>query len=155
MSLILLSKTKNISSGDKNESHYIMINTEELFRIYNFPTIDGYLASISNDEGEAISKAESTLMEIKFNIEKKVHELNYRKLKREFSFSLKTAGDDDLHDYSTPEVGKFLNRTPSAVRCYIRDGRLKAYQTLNGDFRVTKEALEEFLNTLRTSGRVN
>jgi hypothetical protein len=132
-----------------------MFNSEELFRLTNFPSMDSYLASINKNEDDAIKSAEKAIMDLKAVADQKLNELNFIKLRREFSFTLKTAGNDDLHDYSTPEVGKLLNRTPSAVRCYIKDGRLDAYQTLNGDFRVTKEALEAFLNSLRKSGKVN
>ena len=37
--------------------------SDELFRLVNFPNLDAYLASIGQDEDEAIRTAENTLME--------------------------------------------------------------------------------------------
>jgi hypothetical protein len=132
-----------------------MINNEELFRIINFPNLDGYLATLSKDEGEALTQAENVIMELKFTLDKRVNELNYRKLKREFSFTLQTSGNDKLHDFSTPEVAKLLGRTPATVRSYIKLGKLSAYQTFNGDFRISQKEIEVFLSSLRTTRRFN
>lgn len=131
-----------------------MINREEFFRIVNFPTIQGYLTSISKDEIEAINRAESTIWELRHSLDCKLNELNYIKLKKEFSFTLQTANDNDLHDYSTPEVAKLLRRTPATIRNYIRTGQLKAYRTLNGDLRVTKADLASFVKALRAAGKI-
>jgi len=132
-----------------------MINNAEFFRLVNFPSIQGYLTSISSDENEAINRAESTIWELRHSLDYKLNELNFIKLKKEFSFTLQTANDNDLHDYSTPEVAKLLRRTPATIRNYIRKGQLKAYRTLNGDLRVTKEDLASFLKDLRNTGRIN
>ena len=132
-----------------------MINKEEVFRIVNFPTIQGYLASISNDELEAIKRAESTIWELRQTLDSKLNEISYIKLKRDFSFTLQLARDNDLQQYTTPEVAKLLGRTPATVRNYINTGMLKAYKSPNEDIRVTKEDLVLFINDLRNAGRIN
>ena len=132
-----------------------MIYNEEIYRLFNFPNMITYLATLSNDQGESIPKADNIIMELIYALEKKRNELNYIKLKREFSFTLLTAKNDELKDYSTPEVAKILGRTPATVRSYIKSGKLKAYKTFNEDFRVTKEDLSNFLNTIRISRKVN
>jgi excisionase family DNA binding protein len=132
-----------------------MIYNEEIYRLFNFPNMVTYLATLSNDQGESIPKADNIIMELIYALEKKRNELSYIKLKREFSFTLLTAKNDELKDYSTPEVAKILGRTPATVRSYIKSGKLKAYQTFNEDFRVTKEDLSNFLNTMRISRKVN
>lgn len=124
-------------------------NPDEIFRLINFPTMQSYLDSISENEERAIENAEEILMNIKSIVERKLHELNFSKLRTEFKFSLETNSRDDLHDYSTPEVAKILGRSPASVRNYIKDGHLKSYRTLNGDYRITKKSIEEFLNSMK------
>ncbi len=129
-----------------------MINNEEFFRLINYPTLEGFIASFSNNEEEGIKRAEDSITEIRFILDKKINELNYLKLRREFSFTLKTSTNDDLHDYSTLEAGKILGRTQATIRNYINSGQLKSYRTFNGDIRISKEELERFINTLRKRG---
>ena len=82
-------------------------------------------------------------------LEYRLNELNYHKLRKEFKITLQTKDRDELHDYSTPEAAKILGRTPASVRAYINSGRLKSYRTLNGDYRISKESLEAFINSMR------
>jgi hypothetical protein len=126
-----------------------MINNEELFRIVNFPSIEGYLATISKDEDEALITAESTIMGLRNMLDIRMNQLNYYKLKREFGFSLQTSHNDDLHDYSTADVAQILKRSPAQIRNYINAGRLKSYRMDNGDIRITVESLRHFVNSLR------
>lgn len=126
-----------------------IFNHDELFRLVNYPSLDAYLASIGQDEDEAIRTAENTLMQFHAILEYRLNELNYHKLRKEFKITLQTKDRDELHDYSTPEAAKILGRTPASVRAYINSGRLKSYRTLNGDYRISKESLEAFINSMR------
>jgi len=125
------------------------LNHEDVFRLVNFPSNDAYLASLSKNEDEALNKAVETILDIQSILNRRLNDLNYRKLKNEFKISLQTKDRDDIHDYSTPEAAKILGRTSASVRAYIRDGRLKSYRTLNDDYRITKESLESFISSMR------
>jgi len=122
---------------------------DELFRLVNFPSMDAYLASLSKNENEAITKAEENLLGLKAIVDKKLIDLNFVKLRSEFKFTLETKSRDDIQDYSTPEAAIVLKRTSNCVRSYIKKGWLKSYRTLNGDYRITRESIEEFINAMR------
>jgi excisionase family DNA binding protein len=91
---------------------------------------------------------------LKYTLERKINELNYRKLKREFSFTLRTYDNDGMHNYSMQEVAKLLGRTLATVKAYIKSGNLSAYETFNKDLRITRDELELFLNNLRNSRKL-
>lgn len=125
------------------------LNYDELFRLVNFPSLDAYLASLSKNENEAIAKAEENLLDLKSIIDRKLIDLNFAKLRSEFKFTLETKSRDDIQDYSTPEAAEILKRTPACIRSYIKKGWLKSYRTLNDDYRITRESLEAFVNSMR------
>ena len=50
--------------------------------------------------------------------------------------------------YTTHDIAKFCDVYPSSVALWIKDGKLRAYQTAGGHHRVTREDLIDFLRRL-------
>ena len=61
-------------------------------------------------------------------------------------------GKDAAADLTVAQVAALLGRSPQAVRNWIRTGDLKAYTFRNREYRVTRIALESFLDRQRSAG---
>lgn len=64
------------------------------------------------------------------------------------------AGSDALADLSVEQVASELSRSPSTVRGWCIDGRLRAYKLNHREWRVPRDAVREYLdNQKNSSGR--
>jgi len=54
-------------------------------------------------------------------------------------------GDEPLGDYTVAQVADMFGRSPQTVRDWIKAGRLRAYMFNDREYRITRTAVEEFV----------
>ena len=59
------------------------------------------------------------------------------------------AGDEPLGDYTAAQVAGIFQRSPQTVRDWINARRLRAYKLNGREYRITRAAVDEFLEQQR------
>jgi len=60
-----------------------------------------------------------------------------------------SAGGEPHADYTVAQVAEIFNRKPQTVRDWIKGGRLRAYRFNGREYRVTRAAVEEYMEDQR------
>ena len=67
--------------------------------------------------------------------------------------SLTDAAEEPLGDYTVAQVADIFQRAPQTVRDWIKSGRLRAYRFNRREYRITRVAVEAYLEQQRNGER--